>query len=153
MYFYVLVNNISASLLHRSLFGVAGDVDDNEITLGELEGLVTNLAQQERIITLNQSVILSEHIARLHGYTRDTLYANTNRNRTPWYNIVDVEVEVEDREQEDQEDQEGGSVELATILSLMTVKELLELAREYQLKGRSAMNKNALINALMNMLP
>ena len=67
--------------------------------------------------------------------------------------LVRADAEVDDYlgpEEEEVKEQQGGSVELLSILSLMTVKELMQIAREYRVSGRSGLRKNALINLLMN---
>lgn len=44
-----------------------------------------------------------------------------------------------------------GGADLATVLVLMTVKELMTLAREYNIPGRSRMNKQGLVNSLLQL--
>ena len=48
--------------------------------------------------------------------------------------------------------QVGGSIELFTVLSLMTVHELMSLAKDIKVKGRSKMNKSGLISALLSLI-
>jgi hypothetical protein len=60
----------------------------------------------------------------------------------------DQDQDLEQDDSEDRVEQEGGYIKLLTVLSLMTVKELMQLAKEYDIVGRSRMRKNQLIDAL-----
>jgi hypothetical protein len=60
--------------------------------------------------------------------------------------------EPEPEEEKYYHEQVGGNEDLLTILSTLKVKELSSLARKHKIKGRSKMNKNALINSLYDYL-